>query len=339
MPFEPPLLALVLALPLSVLLTRLVLSQARRRQVCQNVRDDGPQTHLVKQGTPSGGGVAILVATVVATLVAGAVHPPGWLQQPRLLLVLGLGLAYGAVGLVDDLSKLRGGNTRGLKARYRLAVEIVLAVAFAVGVGLLLPYSGVNAGGTAGAGWGFGGLTGSASPLLHVVWVALGALVVVAAGNAVNLTDGVDGLAATLVALCAAALGLGCAWAGQADLALLAWAISGAAAGFLWFNAHPAKLFMGDVGALGLGGLLGGLAVAAGLEGFFALVAVVFIADTLSVIVQVAWFKRTGRRVFRMTPIHHAFELKGWSEPQVVARFALLGLLAAALALSLLMRA
>lgn len=316
----------LIALVLSVLLTRFLLSLVRRKHLGQQVRDDGPESHRDKQGTPSLGGVAILGAVVIAAILT--LGPAGgW--SPGLSLLLAMAVVFGLLGLADDLAKIRAGNSRGVKARYRIVIEFVVALAFVLWIGVP---------GDASA-WGFAGLGGSLHWYGQALWILLAALVVVGTANAVNFTDGVDGLAATLVSLCAAALGVACLLTAQWQLAGIAAALAGAAAGFLWLNAYPAKIFMGDVGSLGLGALLGGIAVASGLEWFFALVAVVFIAEVLSVILQVVWFRCTGgRRLFGMTPIHHSFELRGWSEPQVVARFSLVGLLAAGLALFLLGR-
>ncbi len=304
------------ALILSVLLTRLLLDLVRRWQVGQQVREDGPASHRAKQGTPSLGGIAILAAALIAAGCA-----PGGLSV-RALYVLGLAVLYALVGLVDDLAKLRARTSRGLPARYRIVVELLLAGLFA---GLLGPP-------VAGAfsAWGFSGLAGWGGGLL---WGALAVFTITGAANAFNFTDGVDGLAATLTAICATVMALACGLVAPA-LAWPAVALAGASAGFLWFNSNPARIFMGDVGSLGMGALLGGLAVAAGLELLFAWAAVIFVVEVLSVILQVAYFRRTGgKRLFRMTPIHHAFELRGWKEPQVVARFALVGLVAGGLAL------
>ena len=305
------------ALVLSVLLTRLVLDVVRRRQLGQQVREDGPASHRVKQGTPSLGGIAILGAAVIATCVAS-----GSLGE-RTAYVLGLALLYALIGLADDVSKMIGGTSRGIPARYRIVLEIVIAGLFAWLVG--------PPAATGFAAWGFSGLAGAGWG--NLLWGALAVFTVVGAANAFNFADGVDGLAATLTAICGAVVAVACAFVAP-SLVWPAVALAGAAAGFLWFNSNPAKIFMGDVGSLGMGALLGGVAVAAGLELFFALAALVFVVEVLSVILQVLYFRRTGgKRLFRMTPIHHAFELRGWKEPQVVARFALVAVVAGGLAL------
>jgi phospho-N-acetylmuramoyl-pentapeptide-transferase len=332
----------LLALVLSVLFTRLVLGLVRRWQLGQQVREDGPASHKVKQGTPSLGGTAILTATVFASggclfwlsrhVNSSIASDPYWhlarqanqLTHLFLLLFLLVVLPFGLLGLADDLSKMLAGNTRGIPARYRIVLEILFAGAFAWLAGPPRP------------SYPKDGLSALASLGLHgPLWFALAVFTIVGSANAVNFTDGVDGLAATLVAICAGVMAAACTFVAP-PLALPLAALAGAAAGFLYFNANPAKIFMGDVGSLGLGALLGGIAVAGGLELFFALAGIVFVVEVVSVILQVVYFRSTGgKRLFRMTPIHHAFELRGWKEPQIVARFALVGLLAGGLALVL----
>jgi len=316
-----------LALVLSVLLTRLVLSVVRRRQLGQQVREDGPESHRKKQGTPSLGGLAILGAVVAATVVGIS-----WVQvrldryNAQVWYVLGMAGAFGLLGLFDDLAKMRDGSTRGIPARYRILLQIAIALVFL----RLMPHR-VEATPFQLSQWGFSELLNTSAWWGGLAWTVLGALVVVGSANAVNFTDGVDGLAATAVAVCALCLAV----VFQVPWGVPAVALAGAAAGFLWFNAHPAKIFMGDVGSLGMGAMLGGIAVATDRQWLFALCAVVFVVEVLSVMLQVVWFRCTGgKRLFRMTPIHHAFELRGWSEPQVVARFGLIGLLAGCVALT-----
>jgi phospho-N-acetylmuramoyl-pentapeptide-transferase len=322
----------LLALVLSVILTRLLLGRVRQWQLGQQVREDGPASHLVKQGTPSLGGIAILLAVAIATAVV-------WGRQgarPASGLFL-LTFLFALLGLADDLAKMIGKSSRGLPARYRIVLEIL----FAAGFVLVADRSAL-----VGPVWGCGALRG-----IPVLGGALAVFTIVGGANAVNFTDGVDGLAATLTAICAATMAVALALVplhvigtrldlvGQADLMWVAAALAGASAGFLWFNSNPAQIFMGDVGSLGIGALLGGIAVAGGLELFFALVGIVFVIEVVTVILQVIYFRRTGgKRLFRMTPIHHAFELRGWTEPQIVARFALVGLLAGGIALAAFLR-
>ena len=282
------------------------------------VREDAPSRHQRKQGTPSLGGLSMVAVVVVSALfVFNLDQVGGW----RILGLLWLMVVFAVLGLTDDYLKCRQQSTVGIKARYRIGAEMVVALGFAWFIA-----GGVEMGGSTLLG--FAGWPVAARMIL-------GALVVVASANAVNLSDGLDGLAAGLVSICALGLAVICWTIGAMPLAVLSVLVAGAAAGFLWFNAHPAQIFMGDVGSLGLGALLGGIAVAAGIELVFAVVALVFVVEALTVIIQVLWFRWTGRRVFAMTPIHHAFELRGWAEPQIVVRAWLVGVVAAVLGILL----
>ncbi len=293
-------------------LTAINLAVSRRLNWRARVREDAPSRHQRKQGTPSAGGLAIIAVVLTAGMVV--VRSTGFFQW-QIGAVLWLAAVFAALGFADDYLKLRSSSTLGIRARYRLSVEVVMALGFVwVAVGFM-PANQSSV-------LGFAGLPLAA----HII---LGVLVVVGSANAVNLTDGLDGLAGGLTAICAGGLAVVCLIVGADHLAGLCAVMAGAAAGFLWFNCYPAQIFMGDVGSLGLGALLGGIAVAGGIELVFALIAVVFVAETLSVMIQVIWFRWTGRRVFAMTPIHHAFELRGWAEPQTVVRFWLVGLGAA----------
>ncbi len=290
----------------------------------QPIRSDGPQSHLItKKGTPTMGGLMILSGLVVSTLLwANPLNPYVWI-------VLGVTLGFGLIGFYDDYLKVtkQQANT-GFGGRTRLAVEAAVAVVActalahlgsgAIATSLVFPFFKelvVN------LGW---------------VFMLLGAFVIVGAGNAVNLTDGLDGLAIVPVMIAAASFGLIAYLAGNAvfadylqihyvagtgELAVLCGAVIGAGLGFLWFNAPPASIFMGDTGSLALGGMLGTVAVAIKHEIVLAIVGGLFVLEAVSVIVQVVSFKLTGKRVFRMAPIHHHFEQLGWTEPQIVIRF------------------
>jgi phospho-N-acetylmuramoyl-pentapeptide-transferase len=310
------------AMALSALLTWCVRQWARRVGMGQTVRDDGPQSHLAKMGTPTLGGLGILGAVALAA---------GWLWlvrgrglSPAVPLGVGLALLYGAIGFADDWSKLRYKRPLGLKARLRVPLELLLAAVFAYA--LVRTGTVTAAGGTAqiiplGAGVGF---------------VLFSMFVIVGASNAVNLTDGLDGLAGGVSCLCALSLGAACWVLGRHDLAMLCAIVAGAAAGFLWLNAPPASIFMGDVGSLGLGAVLAAVAVAARLELLFAVFGVVFVVEALSVIVQVLYFRASGgKRVFRMAPYHHHLELGGMAETKIVIRFWLITMAAGALGLGL----
>lgn len=317
-----PCLMFVVALALSAALTWCVRRWVRRAGLGQTVRDDGPQSHLAKMGTPTLGGLGLLGA--LALLVAGLWLVRGRGLGPAVPLGMALAVMYAAVGFADDWSKLYYKRPLGLKARVRLPLEFLLAGVFAYA---LIRMGVVTAAGGAaqiiplGAGPGF---------------VLFAMLVIVGTGNAVNLTDGLDGLAGGVSCLCALSLGAACWLLGQHDLALLCAMVAGAAAGFLWLNAPPASIFMGDVGSLGLGAILAAVAVAARLELIFAVLGVVFVVEALSVIAQVLYFRTSGgRRLFRMAPYHHHLELGGMAETKIVVRFWLITMAAGALGLGL----
>ncbi len=289
----------------------------------QPIRSDGPQSHLVtKKGTPTMGGLMILSGLMVSTLLWA--NP----KSPYVWVVLGVTLSFGLIGFYDDYLKIAKQSHTGFAGRTRLIIEAVVAVAactaFAhlgrgtAATSLVFPFFKEL---VFNLGWAF---------------VLLGAFVIVASGNAVNLTDGLDGLAIVPVMIAAASFGLISYLAGNAvfaeylqihyvpgtgELAVLCGAVIGAGLGFLWFNAPPASIFMGDTGSLSLGGMLGAIAVAIKHEIVLAIVGGLFVLEAVSVIVQVVSFKLTGKRVFKMAPIHHHYEQLGWTEPQIVIRF------------------
>jgi phospho-N-acetylmuramoyl-pentapeptide-transferase len=301
----------------------------------QPIRLDGPQSHLLtKKGTPTMGGLMILSGLIVSALL--------WanLESPYVWIVLFVTVGFGAIGLYDDYLKVTKQSDRGFSGLSRLGCEFVIAIlacwamVTAGGVGatsLAVPF--VN-GFVVDLGWGF---------------LIFGGFVIVAFGNAVNLTDGLDGLAIVPVMIGAATLGLISYLVGNlffarylginhvphaGDLVVVCGALIGAGVGFLWFNAPPAQIFMGDTGSLALGGLLGAIAVTIKHEIVLAIVGGLFVVEALSVVVQVASFKLTGKRVFRMAPIHHHFEQLGWSEPQIVMRFWIVSFVLAMIGLS-----
>ncbi len=282
------------ALLMSMLLCWAATVLLRRLGVAQQVRLDGPETHLAKTGTTQMGGLGFLAAIILVAGIAGL------LQRPTTLKVVLLTLGFAFIGFMDDYAKFAKKSPYGWLARYRLPVEVIIACVFV-------------------------GLTQMARPgpaPEHAFWLyALGVFVVVGGANAVNLTDGLDGLAAGVVAIVGLALAVVTAILGrEAPTIILTAIVAGAAAGFLWVNGRPAQAFMGDVGSMGLGAALSGLAVALRIEFIFAALAFFLIVETLSVIVQVASFQTTGRRVFRMAPFHHHLEKCGWPEERVVIR-------------------
>lgn len=284
----------------------------------QPIRSDGPQTHLAKVGTPTMGGLMMLTSIAVAMLL--------WMDLTNVYIwaCMMVMAGFGLVGFLDDLDKVRKSSHKGVSGKVRLLFEFAIA---AVAVALIVSHTGGKLyfpffnGPIADLGW---------------FYVPFGAFVIVAFGNAVNLTDGLDGLATMPVIIASLAfmlivylvgnakyasyLGLPF-FLGAGDLALLCGAIVGAGLAFLWFNAPPAQIFMGDTGSLALGGTLGAIAVVAHHEFVLVVIGGLFVVEALSVIIQVFWFKRTGRRVFRMAPIHHHFEQLGWAETTVVIRF------------------
>ncbi len=302
----------------------------------QPIREDGPQNHLLtKKGTPTMGGLMILAGLVVSVLI--------WanLANPYVWIVLFVTIGFGAVGFYDDYLKVSKAKNAGYSGRARLAIEAVIAVIAAIlvawvsaaplGTELTFPFFKDL---VIDLGWFF---------------VPVAVFVMVGAGNAVNLTDGLDGLAIVPVMIAAASFALIAYLAGNAvfadylqihlvpgtgELAVVCGALLGAGLGFLWFNAPPAAIFMGDTGSLALGGLLGAVAVAIKQEIVLAIVGGLFVLEALSVIVQVASFRLTGKRVFKMAPIHHHFEAMGWTEPQVVIRFWIIAVLLALIGLS-----
>ena len=312
-------LAVVIAMVSAALLFPLWIRLLRVRNIGQQVRADGPQGHLVKQGTPTMGGVLILLVVTATFLVQG--------RTTRLsLLALAAMLGCGLLGFIDDWSKVSHERSLGLRPRAKLMWQGVIAVVF----GLLV----VNWGGlstsvqiplTSGK-LDLGFLT-TAVPVgelaIVVPWFYLAFVFVMVAGmsNAVNLTDGLDGLAAGTVTIVSLAFA-GIAFRQNAlPSALLAAAAAGACIGFLWYNSYPADIFMGDTGSLGLGALIAALAVITKTELLLLIIGGIYVAETLSVILQVASFKLTRKRIFRMAPIHHHFEMLGWSETKVMVRF------------------
>src|SRR5947208_3508289 len=302
----------------------------------QPIRSDGPQSHLVtKIGTPTMGGLMILSGLVVSTVLwANPLNPYVWI-------VLAVTLGFGFVGFYDDYLKVTQQSHGGFAGRSRLAIESIIALAAC--------YALVKLGRDVSS-------TSLAVPFLKDViinfgwfFVLFGAFVIVGAGNAVNLTDGLDGLAIVPVMIAAASFGIIAYLAGNVvfadylqinyvagtgELAVLCGAVFGAGLGFLWFNAPPASIFMGDTGSLALGGMLGSIAVATKHELVLAIIGGLFVLEAVSVIVQVVSFKLTGKRVFRMAPLHHHFEQLGWTEPQIVIRFWIISVMLALAGLS-----
>jgi phospho-N-acetylmuramoyl-pentapeptide-transferase len=324
------------ALAISLLLGPWLIRRLREFQIGQIVRQEGPSTHRSKAGTPTMGGLLILAAALIPTLLwADLTNVYVWIA---VLATAG----FGAVGFADDYLKITRRDHHGLKPRYKMGGQI--AIALGVGVALLVladrdlystrlifPF--------------FKGLI----PDLGAFYVLFAVLVLVGASNAVNLTDGLDGLAISTFAIAVAAFTalayvtghrilaeylLLVRFAPAGELTIFCGALVGASLGFLWYNSYPAEIFMGDVGSLALGGALGTVAILIKQELLLPIVGGIFVLEALSVIIQVVSFRLTGQRVFRMAPLHHHFELVGWSEPKVISRFVILGVIFALLSLT-----
>ncbi|PPD29413.1 MAG: phospho-N-acetylmuramoyl-pentapeptide-transferase [Hyphomicrobium sp.] len=301
----------------------------------QPIREDGPKSHFSKKGTPTMGGLMILAGVSVSTLL--------WANLTNLYvwIVLGVTLAYGAIGFYDDYLKVTKRTTDGFSGRVRLGLEVLVA---AIATYAIMKLSIPELSGKLAVPF-FKTLLIDLGP----AFILMGVLVIAGAGNSVNLTDGLDGLAIVPVMIAAATFGLIAYLSGNikfaqylqihfvpgtGELAVICGALIGAGLGFLWFNAPPAMIFMGDTGSLALGGALGSIAVAVKHEFVLAIVGGLFVLETLSVIIQVVSFKLTGKRVFRMAPLHHHFEQKGWQESTVVVRFWIISVVLALIGLA-----
>ncbi len=328
--------AAVTALVISILFGPYFLRLLHRFQVKEKIREEGPQSHKIKEGTPTMGGVLILVAILLPTLL--------WadLSNRFILLMLLVTVWMGAIGFMDDYLKAKKHQPRGLVGRKKLIGQIACGILF----GLLLYYYPPTGSFSSDTGIPF---FKNYILKLGVLYIPFIILVITGTSNAVNLTDGLDGLAIGLSAFCFIAFAGLTYVSGRADfsgylvieylpgageLAVYCAAVIGAAMGFLWFNAPPAQVFMGDTGALALGGALGAIAILIKKELLLVVVGGVFVAEALSVILQVIAFRLKGKRIFRMAPLHHHFELGGWAESKVVVRFWIVGAICALITLS-----
>lgn len=342
--------AAITALLMSFIIGPWFIEKLKSRQIGETIRSDGPQSHQKKAGTPTMGGSLILLCLVVSTALWCDLH------NKFVWLALTVTVAFGAIGFADDYTKVAKKNKKGISGKLRLGLEFLIAGLVMtyfltsdmlppdVALRVQLPFGNFYEGGLSLPLW---------------LYIAFGAIVIVGCANAVNLTDGLDGLAigpsimnAGTFLILAYLAGVETTivtrgggeqtiaeylhiahLVGTAELAIFCAALLGAGVGFLWYNAYPAQVFMGDVGALSLGGAIGVLAVLTKNEVLLVLVGGVFVMEALSVIIQVGSFKTRGKRVFKMAPIHHHFELKGWQEPKIIVRFWLISLLLALLAL------
>ncbi len=314
-------LGVLTALGISMLLGPWFIRKLNKLQIGQSIRDDGPESHLSKSGTPTMGGTLILFAILLSTLL--------WadLTNRYVLVVIFVTFTFGLIGWVDDYRKVVEKNSKGLAAKWKyfwqslLSISVALVMYFTATpeeTALIIPFF------------------KDVSLQLGIAYIAVTYFMIVGFSNAVNLTDGLDGLAIMPTVMVGSALGI-IAYlvgnfnfanylhipfiSGTGELVIYCGALAGAGLGFLWFNTYPAQVFMGDVGALSLGAALGVIAVIVRHEIVFIIMSGIFVMETVSVILQVASFKLTGRRIFRMAPLHHHFELKGWPEPRVIVRF------------------
>jgi phospho-N-acetylmuramoyl-pentapeptide-transferase len=328
--------AFTTALIFGFLFGRPLIDLLRRKQgKGQPIRDDGPQSHLAKAGTPTMGGLLILSALMVSTLLWAR------LDNKYVWIVVLVTLAFGLIGFADDYAKVTKQNTKGVSSRLRMGLGLLIAALATYAASMFHPADLTNQ---------------LAFPFfknalldLGLFFVPFGMIVIVGAANAVNLTDGLDGLAIMPVMIAAGTLGVIAYVVGNSnfteylevhfvpgtgELLVFASALFGAGLGFLWYNAPPAAVFMGDTGSLALGGALGAIAVCTKHEIVLAIVGGLFVVEALSVIIQVLYYKRTKKRIFLMAPIHHHFEKKGWAEPQIVIRFWIISLILAMIGLA-----
>lgn len=325
MDFEIKILLITFAI--SVICGLLVIPILKKLKVGQIERDDGPASHLKKQGTPTMGGIIMIISIIISVIgsymffVINGNAELGKKLLPLLLITLG----FGAIGFVDDFKKLVLKNTEGLKPSYKMLGLLLVAVVY-----VLFLVKGLKIG------------TETYIPIIKVyinipiyVYIPLAILVILATTNAINLTDGVDGLSSSvscLIITCLTVIGI----SNQIyEISIFGSIVIGATLGFLMFNLHPAKIFMGDTGSLMLGGVISGLALYLKMPLLLILIAIIPVLETLSDIIQVVYFKKTGKRVFKMAPLHHHFELSGWNENKIVVVFSLITLIACAVGLKI----
>jgi phospho-N-acetylmuramoyl-pentapeptide-transferase len=337
--------AVITALVISYVVFPFFISWMKQQKMNQIIRDDGPESHMLsKVGTPTMGGVCIHVGVVVAILLWAR------LDNPMIWMTLIVMLGYGFIGFIDDWKKVMHQSADGLAGRWKIVLQAIFGggvLAYGHATGLIAPEVAFPF--LKGFVLDFSQLWPGAPTALGWLFPIFGLFVLVGASNAVNLTDGLDGLAIGPVMTCAATYGilayltgnsvfsgyLGIPFVAQAgELTIVGMAVVGAGLGFLWYNAYPAQIFMGDVGSLSLGGTLGILAILTKHEILLALVGGIFVLEAMSVIIQVTSYKTRGKRVFKMAPIHHHYEELGWSEPKIIVRFWIISVILALVALS-----
>lgn len=319
---------LMLAFAIAFVIASIVIPILRRRKIGQNERDDGPKSHLKKQGTPTMGGIIMIIALIIMGGIvylkySRATDVNEQLVAKNLIPLLLVTIGFGLIGFIDDFRKLRLNNTEGLKPRYKMLGLLVIATMFAVyltnimniGTDIIIPFA----------------KTSITLPIW--VYIPFTILVMLATTNAINLTDGVDGLntsVTTIILTCLTVIGI---MLGVKEIVIFGVSLIGICLAFLLFNLHPAKVFMGDTGSLFLGGAVSVMAIYLKMPLLLILIAIIPVLETLSDIIQVVYYKKTGKRVFKMAPLHHHFELCGWHENTIVSVFSIITLIACVIGL------
>lgn len=309
---------LLLSFAITIVLGFIIVPILKKLKVGQIERDDGPESHLKKQGTPTMGGIIIMLGIGIVTIVAYIYYRTVDVELARNLLpILGLTIGFGAIGFIDDFKKLVLKNTKGLKPSLKMLGLLIISVVY-----IIYLIKGLNLG------------TDTYIPILKeyvnipiYAYIPFAILVILATTNAVNLTDGIDGLSSSVCTIIITCLTIIATTLGVKEIVIFGAIVIGAVLGFLMFNIHPAKVFMGDTGSLFLGGVISGIALYLKMPLILLLIALIPVIETLSVIIQVTYFKKTGKRVFKMAPIHHHLELSGWRENQVVMLFSVITLI------------
>ena len=317
---------LLLSFAITVILGIIIVPILRKLKVGQIERDDGPESHLKKQGTPTMGGIIIMLGIVIVTIAAYIYYRNVDLELAKNLLpILGLTIGFGVIGFIDDFKKLVLKNTKGLKPSLKMLGLLIISVAY-----IMYLIKGLNIG------------TETYIPILKqyitipiYAYIPFAILVILATTNAVNLTDGIDGLSSSVCTIIITCLTIIATTLGVKEIVIFGAIVIGAVLGFLMFNIHPAKVFMGDTGSLFLGGVISGIALYLKMPLILILIALIPVIETVSVIIQVAYFKKTGKRVFKMAPIHHHLELSGWRENQVVMLFSVITLVVCVIGLKI----
>ena len=317
---------LLLSFAITVILGFIIVPILRKLKVGQIERDDGPESHLKKQGTPTMGGIIIMLGIVIVTIAAYIYYRTVDIELAKNLLpILGLTIGFGVIGFIDDFKKLVLKNTKGLKPSLKMLGLLIISVAY-----IMYLIKGLNLG------------TETYIPILKeyitipiYAYIPFSILVILATTNAVNLTDGIDGLSSSVCTIIITCLTIIATTLGIKEIVIFGAIVIGAVLGFLMFNIHPEKVFMGDTGSLFLGGVISGIALYLKIPLILILIALIPVIETISVIIQVTYFKKTGKRVFKMAPIHHHLELSGWRENQVVMLFSVITLVVCVIGLKI----